>query len=67
MSKLELLIIPKTKSREAFTRNDVSSFRQVQIPGDGLQREEVGGSYRAKLLKICATNGERVIRRHSRI
>jgi hypothetical protein len=44
MSKLECPVIPKTKSREAFTRNDVSSFRKFQITGDRLQREEgLGG------------------------
>ena len=62
MSKLESLVIPKTKSREALTRNDVSSFEGFRSPAIGYKLRGVGGSHRAKLLKICLTNGKRMIR-----
>lgn len=62
MSKLESLVIPKTKSREAFTPNDVSSFESFKSQAIGYQRRGVGGSHRAKLLKICLIDGKRMTR-----
>jgi len=61
MSKLKSLVIPNTKSREAFTPNDVSSFESFKSPAIGYKLKGVGGSHRAKLLKICLTNDKRMI------
>jgi hypothetical protein len=62
MSKLESLVIPKTKSREAFTRNDASSFESFKSLAIGYKLRGVGGSRRAKLLKMGLNNGKRMIR-----